>query len=184
MTVDRVIFDKTDGDETQNMGGQIHASSVIVQDENGKSWTIQLSVCNKEGDQAHKRRNYGDVVIANGSLGATGLLQRSGIGPGDTLRKTGVEIVVDNAEVGHGVDHLEISLVHKWHNSYPLTRGGPTGWPLVLFSDLDLSTTCPMPRRNENKPFPMYRPNAYFQVCHLIIATSFNRNCNIDFVLC
>lgn len=149
MIADKIVFESKVGNTND-----VIAKSVVMQDEEGKSWIVDLVV-----DEASGQR--GDVVITNGSLGATGLLQRSGIGPAEVLRKAGVEVLVDNPEVGHGVDHLEISLVHEWDKNNSVTRGGPTGWPLVLFSDIDCHES--FTRRNVEKPFPMYRPNTYFQ---------------------
>lgn len=210
MTVDRVLFEPqaqgAEGAFAVSGASEGHcaaprAAGVVVQDDKGKSWTIQLgsspsssssSVEAPPGQQGEGRghmqsltqtrgRGQGDVVITNGSLGATGLLQRSGIGPRETLQQAGVAVVVDNPEVGHGVDHLEISLVNEWHQaqqapkgqgqsqSQGVTRGGPTGWPLVLFADMDGMEQNS--RRNVMKAFPMYRPNTYFQVKKEFIAT-------------
>ena len=150
MTADRVIFDKEGSSRNR-----FRARNVLLQDDKGKAWSVDL------GDNVSARK--GDVVVTNGSLGATALLQRSGIGPSNALNMAGVDVLVDNPEVGHGLDHLEISLVHEWNKDLPVTRGGATGWPLVLFADLDSNKEGI--RRNKDKPFPMYHPNEYFQVC-------------------
>lgn len=81
------------------------------------------------------------MVITSGTIGAPGVLQRSGIGPAQTLKDLGIEVLVDNPEVGHGVDHHEIGVLYEWleqHNDPQTGRvpsGGPTGWPLVVYAD-------------------------------------------------
>jgi len=48
------------------------------------------------------------------------------------------EVFVDNPEVGHGVDHAEISVMYEWLDKWNLSdnelpRGGVMGWPLGAF---------------------------------------------------
>jgi choline dehydrogenase-like flavoprotein len=84
----------------------------------------------------------GEAIVAAGSLHTPAILQRSGIGPADLLKKHGITPLVDNPEVGHGVDHNEIAVIYDWLDKWnnPLTgdapRGGVMGWPLVLFASL------------------------------------------------
>lgn len=47
-------------------------------------------------------------------------------------------MIVDNPEVGHGVDHMEVPVMYEWLEDWnepdgTLPRGGPMAWPLVLF---------------------------------------------------
>jgi hypothetical protein len=56
------------------------------------------------------------------------------------LEAAGVEkVLVDNPEVGHGVDHSEIAVLYEWLERWsdPATqappRGGVMGWPMVAF---------------------------------------------------
>ena len=85
-----------------------------------------------------------EIVITAGSLGTPAILQRSGIGPKKLLEELGIPIIVENEEVGHGVDHVEVPVMYKWlednrwnENDGSLPRGGPMAWPLALFFNLD-----------------------------------------------
>mmetsp|Transcript_54169 Transcript_54169/g.106998 ORF Transcript_54169/g.106998 Transcript_54169/m.106998 type:complete len:689 (-) Transcript_54169:133-2199(-) len=82
----------------------------------------------------------GEVALTGGAFGATSVLQRSGVGPKGVLDAAGVDkVFVDNPEVGHGVDHIEIAVLYEWldHWNVPGTnappRGGIMGWPLIAF---------------------------------------------------
>ena len=80
------------------------------------------------------------VALTSGAIGTPAILQRSGIGPSEILRKLDIEAKVINDKVGHGVDHQEFALLYKW-NRYTqgemLPDSGATGWPLSLFLSLD-----------------------------------------------
>ena len=58
------------------------------------------------------------------------------------LQSVGVkDLVIDNSEVGHGVDHIEIAVMfewlEKWNDSSTAgpPKGGHMGWPLVILSE-------------------------------------------------
>jgi hypothetical protein len=77
----------------------------------------------------------GDLIIAAGALGTPALLQRSGVGNKKHLQDLGVSVVIENDNVGHGVDHIEVPMLYEWILK-DLPNGGPMGWPLVLFADI------------------------------------------------
>jgi choline dehydrogenase len=55
-----------------------------------------------------------EVLLCAGSIGSPQLLQLSGIGPADLLRRHGIEVVVDAPGVGANLqDHLQIRAVYK-----------------------------------------------------------------------
>jgi len=55
-----------------------------------------------------------ELILAAGAIGSPHLLQLSGIGPGEILRGHGIEVAVDQPEVGANLqDHLEIRCVFK-----------------------------------------------------------------------
>jgi choline dehydrogenase len=61
-----------------------------------------------------------DVILCGGAFQSPQLLQLSGIGPGDVLKKAGVEILVDAPDVGRNLqDHLDVSLI--WECTQPIT---------------------------------------------------------------
>jgi hypothetical protein len=72
----------------------------------------------------------GSIAIASGSVGTAAVIQRSVIGPPGILSAANVPVLVPNEEVGHGVDHLEISVQYAWKEANgPLPNGGAMGWP-------------------------------------------------------
>jgi choline dehydrogenase len=86
-----------------------------------------------------------EVILAAGAIGSPQILQASGIGPGDVLRKAGVAVRFDRPGVGRNLqDHLSMRLVYRvqgidtinsrYHNlfkralmgaEYALRRSGP-----------------------------------------------------------
>ncbi|MEK9925192.1 MAG: GMC oxidoreductase, partial [Alphaproteobacteria bacterium] len=57
----------------------------------------------------HQAHASAEVVLAAGAINSPQILQRSGIGPGQTLQKAGVDVLVDRAGVGENLqDHLEV----------------------------------------------------------------------------
>lgn len=54
------------------------------------------------------------VVIAAGTLTSPGILERSGVGRADVLKKAGIPIVAENSAVGEGLqDHNNLILAYK-----------------------------------------------------------------------
>lgn len=85
-----------------------------------------------------------EVILAAGAINTPQLLQLSGVGPGDLLRRHGIEVVHYAPGVGRNLqDHLAIDYLYRskvptlnnqlhpwsgklWHSlRYVLTRGGP-----------------------------------------------------------
>lgn len=53
----------------------------------------------------------------------------------DNLEKFNIPVIVDNEDVGHGVDHVEVPVQYSWLNEWnekdgKPPRGGPMSWPL------------------------------------------------------
>jgi len=127
VTVDKVLFKS----ETNNKSGnkEIVATGVRTLLKDGSVKNFALS-------------EYGEIVLASGSLGVPEILQRSGIGPTKLLERLGIEKIATNEEVGHGVDHIEGSVqyefLEKWKDSdgFP-PRGGPMDWPIAFFGDIN-----------------------------------------------
>lgn len=67
----------------------------------------------KGGKQVTARANH-EVILSTGAIGSPQLLQLSGIGPAELLKKVGVPLVKDLPGVGRNLqDHLQIRLVYK-----------------------------------------------------------------------
>jgi choline dehydrogenase len=62
----------------------------------------------------HQAAARGEVILAGGSINSPQLLQLSGVGPGELLRRCGVEIVHDLLGVGENLqDHLNSRVVYR-----------------------------------------------------------------------
>tara|TARA_R110002124_G_scaffold277457_2_gene448911 strand:- start:419 stop:2104 length:1686 start_codon:yes stop_codon:yes gene_type:complete len=76
--------------------------------------TRQIAKCNRE------------VIVSAGPIGSPHLLQRSGIGPADVLRKAGVDVLHDLPGVGENLqDHSEVYIQYACKE--PITLNGKMG---------------------------------------------------------
>jgi len=67
----------------------------------------------KNGKPVTYRANAG-VIVCAGAIESPCILQRSGIGPGATLQKFGIDVVQENKNVGaHMQDHLGMGYAHR-----------------------------------------------------------------------
>jgi choline dehydrogenase len=90
-----------------------HAKKVVVEARDGvkRATGIEL-VVDGEGEASAKARKA--VVLAAGAIGSPQLLQLSGVGPADLLRKFGIPVVHELAGVGENLhDHLQIRMMWK-----------------------------------------------------------------------
>jgi choline dehydrogenase len=68
----------------------------------------------KVAGQSQRFDCAGEVIVSGGTLESPLLLQRSGIGPADTLRAAGVDPLVDAPDVGGRLrEHLGFSMPHR-----------------------------------------------------------------------
>jgi choline dehydrogenase len=59
-------------------------------------------------------RAGGELILSAGAIGSPQILQVSGVGPGETLRAAGIEVVHEMPGVGQNLqDHLQIRMVYK-----------------------------------------------------------------------
>ncbi|MCB9599093.1 MAG: GMC family oxidoreductase [Sandaracinus sp.] len=80
------------------------------------------------GRGAHVVRPTQEVILCAGALVTPALLQRSGVGNAKQLRKLGVDVVLDQPEVGENLhDHPNVQLFyrgkHRTETYYPLLYG-------------------------------------------------------------
>ncbi len=80
----------------------------------------------KDGDM-HEARTDNKVILSAGSIGSPQLLQHSGIGNAEHLKKVGVEVVHDLPGVGENLqDHLEFYFQYRCKK--PITINGKLDW--------------------------------------------------------
>ncbi|MFD2645238.1 choline dehydrogenase [Pseudomonas japonica] len=76
-----------------------------------------------EGGQTHQVHCNREVLVASGPIGSPHLLQRSGIGPREVLRKAGIEVRHELPGVGENLqDHSEIYI--QYACKQPVTLNG------------------------------------------------------------
>lgn len=79
------------------------AQAERIRVEEGRATGLDLRL---EGRPA---RAHGEIVLSAGAIGTPQLLQLSGIGPAELLRRHGIEVVLDRPTVGENLqDHLQI----------------------------------------------------------------------------
>ncbi|MCF7701799.1 GMC family oxidoreductase [Loktanella sp. M215] len=78
--------------------------------EDGRATTVTW----QQDEAMHTARARGEIVLAAGSIGTVQILQRSGIGPGEMLRKLGIPVIADRPGVGANLqDHLQLRMIYK-----------------------------------------------------------------------
>ncbi|MGN9775707.1 GMC family oxidoreductase [Micromonospora sp. H33] len=83
----------------------------------------------ESGGRRHEHLATAEVILAAGALASPQLLQVSGIGPADTLRAAGVDVLVDQPRVGAGLrEHRPMVLQYR--------LAGPGGYNRRLGSPL------------------------------------------------
>ncbi|WP_323779107.1 choline dehydrogenase [Leisingera sp.] len=86
----------------------------------------------ERGGQRHVEYASREVLISSGPIGTPHLLQRSGIGPAEVLRKAGVDVQHDLPGVGENLqDHSEVYIQYACKE--PITLNGKMGlWSKFL----------------------------------------------------
>src|SRR6185312_3043735 len=68
----------------------------------------------RQGTNVRRARARKEVVLSSGAYNSPQLLQLSGVGPGDLLRKHGIDVVLDAPGVGHDLqDHMQVRIVMR-----------------------------------------------------------------------
>jgi choline dehydrogenase len=116
------------------------AGSLIIEDHAATG----IDVAVKGAQQTFMLRPGGEIILSAGAIGSPQILQLSGVGPGELLKKHGIQVVRDMPGVGRNLqDHLQIRAVYEVNvptlneeinnffrrmligMQYVFTRGGP-----------------------------------------------------------
>jgi choline dehydrogenase len=82
----------------------------------------------KEGSLRTARARR-EILVSSGAYNSPQLLQLSGVGPAELLKKHGIEVVLDAAGVGHDLqDHMQVRVVMR--SSQPITLNDVVNHPL------------------------------------------------------
>ncbi|CAN5213057.1 GMC family oxidoreductase N-terminal domain-containing protein [soil metagenome] len=75
---------------------------------------VVTGVIGRRGGEALTFRCRGEVIVAAGAINSPKILQLSGIGPAETLRGLGLDVVCDSPDVGARMrDHLGFSIPYR-----------------------------------------------------------------------
>lgn len=68
----------------------------------------------EQGGQVKTARAAAEVILCAGAIGSVQILQLSGIGPGEVLRRHGIEVLHEQSEIGANLqDHLQLRCAWK-----------------------------------------------------------------------
>ncbi|MES1149435.1 MAG: choline dehydrogenase [Bradyrhizobium guangdongense] len=83
----------------------------------------------KVGSEVRRARARKEIVLSSGAYNSPQLLQLSGVGPGELLRKHGIDVVLDAPGVGHDLqDHMQVRIVMR--ASQPVTLNDAINNPI------------------------------------------------------
>lgn len=89
----------------QSLKVETHAHTRRLLIEDGRAVGVEY----EQGGAVKEARCGGEVVLSAGAVGSPQILQLSGVGPGDLLRRHGIEVHLDRSEVGANLqDHLQL----------------------------------------------------------------------------
>jgi len=78
--------------------------------EQGRATGVDLD----DGKGGVETLTAGEVILSSGAIGSPRLLQLSGLGPADHLREVGVDVVLDQPEIGANLqDHLDLFTISE-----------------------------------------------------------------------
>ncbi|UVO27496.1 GMC family oxidoreductase [Bradyrhizobium arachidis] len=81
------------------------------------------------GAEVRRARARKEIVLSSGAYNSPQLLQLSGVGPADLLRKHGIDVVLDAPGVGHDLqDHMQVRIVMR--ASQPVTLNDAINNPI------------------------------------------------------
>lgn len=74
-------------------------------------------------------RASGEVILSSGAIGSPRLLQLSGIGPADHLRGLGIDVVIDQPNVGANFhDHVDLFVIAECNGPHTYDRYSKPHW--------------------------------------------------------
>ncbi|MDZ7601178.1 MAG: GMC family oxidoreductase N-terminal domain-containing protein, partial [Hoeflea sp.] len=77
-------------------------------------------------------RAEGEVIVSSGSIGSPRLLQLSGIGPADHLAGLGIDVVLDQPQVGANLqDHLDLFVIAECTGPHTYDRYAKPHWSAI-----------------------------------------------------
>ena len=86
-----------------------------------------------------------EVILAAGAIGTPHLLMLSGIGPGDCLRQSGIDVVRDLPAIGRNLqDHPDIFMIYELTGAHSYDKYKKLNWKAVAALQFALFGTGPV----------------------------------------
>ncbi|MEM8580614.1 MAG: GMC family oxidoreductase N-terminal domain-containing protein [Pseudomonadota bacterium] len=86
-----------------------------------------------------------EVVLTSGAFGSPKLLMLSGIGPADHLRDVGVDVLVDQAEIGSNLqDHLDLFTICECTGDHTYDKYAKPHWSVLAGIEYIFNKTGPV----------------------------------------
>lgn len=109
--------------------------------ENGRATGVELA--GKDGTEIVRVNS--EVILSSGAIGSPRLLMLSGIGPADHLRKVGVDIVLDQPEVGSNLqDHLDLFTIFECTGDHTYDKYAKLHWSAIAALQYALTKRGPV----------------------------------------
>jgi choline dehydrogenase len=92
---------------------------------------VSVSVISASGQPTETITATCEIILAGGAMASPGILQRSGIGPGELLRGLGIPVIFESPQVGQNLrEHRGIQV--QWKLRVPLSDNNQySGWRLL-----------------------------------------------------
>ena len=104
---------------------ETHAHTTRLLIEEGRVAGVEY----EQNGQVKEARCSGELVLSAGAIGSPQILQLSGIGPGALLRKHGIEVQLDQPEIGANLqDHLQLRTAWKLKDALTLNTLSNSLW--------------------------------------------------------
>ncbi len=87
------------------------------------------------GAQRHRVVARAETLLTAGAIGSPGILQRSGLGPGQLLQAHGVPVVADLPGVGSNLqDHLQLRMIFRVQGATTLNQRANSYWGKAMMA--------------------------------------------------
>jgi len=124
-----------------NLTVMSHTQVLRVAVENGRARGVDVV---RKGVR-QRLRATGEVLVASGAIGSPRLLQLSGLGPADHLRGLGIDVVLDQPEIGANLqDHVNLFTICECTGDHSYDKYARPLWSAVAGLEYLVSKSGPV----------------------------------------
>ena len=111
-----------------NLTVRANAQVLKIIVKNGRATGVMLAA--KGGTEVIRAKS--EVILSSGAIGSPRLLMQSGVGPADHLQSVGVNVVLDQPEVGSNLqDHLDLFTISECTGDHTYDKYAKLHWSAV-----------------------------------------------------